>query len=157
MEKTTLKLHEFYSLEAELAGLTQRGEDGSTTVITKGLLSENVKMVVKYWLTDCLKKVTAEKEAVDKLREEIIKRIGVTAEDGTVSIPRFIFKKDEEGKDTQEPESLHPDYLQFEKEYNELLQEDRTLEHFAFSLDHFSNVESGENYPTFFKLIKVAE
>ena len=67
MEKITLKLSEFYQLEAELNGLSnqQTGE-----VISKGLLSEKIKLTTKYWLSDLNKKVAAEKESVEKLKEE---------------------------------------------------------------------------------------
>ena len=62
MEKITLKLHEFYALEAELNGVSnnQTGE-----VIAKGLLSEKIKLTTKYWLSDLNKKVAAEKESVE--------------------------------------------------------------------------------------------
>jgi hypothetical protein len=67
MEKITLKLSEFYQLEAELNGVTnqQTGE-----VLSKGLLSEKIKLTTKYWLHDLNKKVAAEKESVEKLKEE---------------------------------------------------------------------------------------
>jgi len=44
MEKITLKLQEFYQLEAELNGVTnqQTGE-----VLAKGLLSEKIKLTTK--------------------------------------------------------------------------------------------------------------
>ena len=54
MEKVSLKLFEFYNLEAELSGLTNQ-QTGQ--VISKGLLNEKIKLTTKYWLTDLLKKV----------------------------------------------------------------------------------------------------
>jgi hypothetical protein len=67
MEKVTLKLHEFYALDAELNGVMnqQTGE-----VIAKVLLGEKIKLTTKYWLTDLSKKAAAEKEAVEKLKED---------------------------------------------------------------------------------------
>ena len=67
MEKVTLKLQEFYSLESELNGVVnnQTGE-----VVAKGLLSEKIKLTTKYWLHDLSKKVSTEKESVEKLKEE---------------------------------------------------------------------------------------
>ena len=57
MEKITLKLYEFYNLEAELNGLVnqQTGEK-----IASGLLSEKLSMVTKYWLSDLAKKIATE-------------------------------------------------------------------------------------------------
>ena len=67
MEKVTLKLAEFYQLEAELNGVTnqQTGE-----VVSKGLLSERVKLTTKYWLVDLAKKVAAEKAAEEDRRQK---------------------------------------------------------------------------------------
>jgi len=87
MEKVTLKLHEFYALEAELNGVVnnQTGE-----VLSKGLLTEKIKLSTKYWLSDLAKKVTTEKESVEKLKEELIKKHGETDETGNISIPTYI-------------------------------------------------------------------
>jgi hypothetical protein len=49
---------------------------------------------------------------------------------------------------------LNPDFQQFEKEFNELLQTDKDLEYKPFKLEDFEKVETTENYATFFKLIK---
>lgn len=144
MEKTTLKLYEFLSLEAELLGTTnqQTGE-----VISKGLLSENIRLVIKYWLTELTKKASAEKTVINEMRDDLLKK---HLKEGETSIQTIIVNKD----GTQE---VNPAYLEFDKELAELLQEEKQLEHFSFSLDHFNNVESSNNYSTFFKLIKVTE
>jgi len=73
MDKITLKLQEFYQLHSELNGFVspQTGE-----VVSKGLLTEKVKLITKYWLTDLAKKINTEKESIDKLREELIKKYG---------------------------------------------------------------------------------
>lgn len=156
MEQTTLKLHEFYALEAELGGVFNR-QTGE--VASKGLLAENIKLPTKYWLTDLLKKVATEKESIEKLKEELIKKHGNEDEQGNVSIPMYLFKKevDKEGNEKEVPYDMNPDYVKFDKDFNDLLQEERTIEHFAFTLDQFENVESDSNYGTFFKLIKAAE
>ena len=69
MEKTSLKLREFYSLQVELNGLVgnKTGE-----IIAKALLSEKIKLTTKYWLTDLDKKVSTERETIEKLREELM-------------------------------------------------------------------------------------
>ena len=73
MEKITLKLSEFYQLAAELEGLVnqQTGEK-----LSNGLLNEKVKLTTKYWLSDLAKKVGAEKEAVEKIKNELIQKHG---------------------------------------------------------------------------------
>ena len=153
MEKVTLKLAEFYQLEAELNGVTnqQTGE-----VVSKGLLSERVKLTTKYWLVDLAKKVAAEKESIDKLREELVKKYGVE-ENGSVSIPLYINEViDDETKEVVSRE-VNPDFIAFQNDFNALLQEERELEYHPFKLEEFENVETEGVYVTFFKLIKVGE
>jgi hypothetical protein len=153
MEKVSLKLFEFYNLEAELNGVVnqQTGES-----VTKGLLNEKIKLTTKYWLTDLAKKVGEEKQSVEKLKEELIKKHGDTSEDGAVSIPMYInIVTDEQGEVTSR--DVNPKFVEFQSDFNKLLQEERELEHKAFSLEDFESVESDGNYSTFFKLIKVGE
>ena len=153
MEKITLKLSEFYQLEAELNGLSnqQTGE-----VISKGLLSEKIKLTTKYWLHDLSKKVAAEKESVEKLKEELIKKYG-KEENGAISIPLYINEViDEDTKEVTSRE-VNPDFIKFQNDFNALLQEERELEYRVFKLEEFEGVESEGVYNTFFKLVKVEE
>jgi hypothetical protein len=153
MEKVTLKLQEFYQLEAELNGVTnqQTGE-----VLAKGLLSEKIKLTTKYWLTDLVKKITAEKESIDKLREELVKKYGVE-ENGGINIPIYINEViDDETKEVVSRE-VNPNFVSFQNDFNLLLQEERELEYHPFKLEEFENVETEGVYVTFFKLIEVGE
>jgi len=153
MEKVTLKLHEFYALDAELNGVMnqQTGE-----VIAKGLLSEKIKLTTKYWLTDLAKKAAAEKEAVEKLKEDLIKKHGEEDEKGGVSIPMYInIVTNEQGETTSK--EVNPKFVEFQNAFNTLLQEEKELEYKAFKLEEFESVESDGVYNTFFKLVKVGE
>ena len=153
MEKVTLKLAEFYQLEAELNGVTnqQTGE-----VVSKGLLSERVKLTTKYWLADLAKRIASEKESIDKLREELVKKYGVE-ENGSVSIPIYINEViDDETKELVSRE-VNPNFVSFQNDFNSLLQEERELEYHPFKLEEFENVETEGVYVTFFKLIEVGE
>jgi hypothetical protein len=153
MEKITLKLYEFYNLEAELNGVTnqQTGE-----VTSKGLLAEKIKMTTKYWLNDLVKKVVAEKEACEALKQELIKKHGEADEQGNVSIPMYVnIVTDEEGQTVSR--EVNPKFVEFQTEFNAVLNEDKELEHKGFTLEEIENVESEGKYDTFFKLIKVGE
>jgi hypothetical protein len=150
MEKVTLKLHEFYALEAELNGVVnnQTGE-----VLSKGLLSEKIKLSTKYWLTELGKKVSAEKEAVEKLKEELIKKHGTEDEKGGIAIPMYInIVTNEEGEVTSR--EVNPKFVEFQNEFNALLQEEKEVEYKEFKLTDFESVESEGVYVTFFKLVK---
>jgi hypothetical protein len=150
MEKVTLKLHEFYALEAELNGVVnnQTGE-----VLSKGLLAEKIKLSTKYWLTELGKKVSAEKEAVEKLKEELIKKHGTEDDKGGIAIPMYInIVTNEEGEVTSR--DINPKFVEFQNEFNALLQEEKEVEYKEFKLSDFENVESEGIYVTFFKLVK---
>ena len=153
MNKVTFKLYEFYNLDAELNGVVnqQNGE-----VVSKGLLAEKIKLTTKYWLNDLAKKVADEKKAVEALKEELIKKHGEADENGSVSIPMYInIVTNEEGEIVSR--EVNPKYVDFQNDFNALLQEERELEHKAFKLEDFDNVESDGVYTTFFKLIEVSE
>ena len=145
MKKISLKLHEFYQLEAELNGVTntKTGE-----VIAKGLLNEKIKLTTKYWLSDLVKKVSAEKESIEKLKEELIKKHGTTDKEGNVGIQMYI--KDDINE-------VNPDFTKFQNDFNSLLSEDRDLEYKGFKLEDFDNVETDSNYIVFFKLVAINE
>jgi hypothetical protein len=154
MEKVTLKLSEFYQLEAELNGVVNQST-GET--LSKGLLGEKIKLTTKYWLHDLNKKVAAEKESVEKLKEELIKKYGKEDEEGRISIPLYINEVvDDETKEVVSRE-INPDFVKFQNDFNALLSEERDLEYKSFKLEDFESVETDGVYNTFFKLIKVNE
>jgi molybdopterin converting factor small subunit len=151
MEKITLKLSEFYELDAELNGFTNQ-QTGD--VISKGLLSEKIKLTTKYWLHDLSKKISAEKESVEKLKEELIKKYG-REENGNITIPVYINESiDQETKEVKSRD-VNPNFVMFQNDFNALLQEERDLEYHTFKLEEFNDVETSSVYNTFFKLIKV--
>lgn len=150
MEKITLKIFEFYSLDAEINGVVnqQSGE-----VLVKGILREKLSLVTKYWLTELGKKVAAEKAVVEELKDELIKKHGEKDSEGKISIGMFL---EEPGAEGEEPKRTpNPSFKDFEKEFNELLSAEKELEYKPISLESLSSVESAESYPTLFKLIKV--
>ena len=153
MKKISLKLFEFYNLESELNGVMnqQTGEK-----ISAGLLAEKLKLTTKYWLTELAKKVAAEKTTVETLKEELIKKHGEADETGNISIPMYIdIVKDEDGKIVDGKNN--PKFIEFQNEFNALLQEEKELEYKPVNLNELENIESDGNYPTFFKLVVADE
>ena len=153
MEKISLKLFEFYNLDSELSGVMnqQTGEK-----ISVGLLAEKLKLTTKYWLTELAKKVAAEKTTVETLKEELIKKHGEADETGNISIPMYIdIVKDEDDKIIDGKNN--PKFIEFQTEFNALLQEEKELEYKPVLLSELENIESDGNYPTFFKLVVADE
>lgn len=142
MNKKSLKLAEFYQLEAELNGVvnTQTGEK-----VVQGILSQKLPLNVKYWLNDLAKRVKEQKDECEKLREELIKKHG-EEKDGAIQIPFFV--KDEEGNDVQN-EKL----VAFQQEYASLLNEERELEYKSIKLSDIGNLETEEVYEKLFSLL----
>ncbi len=144
MEKITLKLYEFYNLDAELNGIPDKE--------IPGLLREKLSIVLKYWLNDLSKKVVTERQEIDTLKNDLIKKYGTEDKDGNINIPMIIEEtNDETGETTKK---VNPSYQDFEKEFSELLQTDRELEYKPLKLSDFENLETTNNYTTLFKLIK---
>ena len=163
MEKITLKLFEFYNLDAELNGLVNQST-GET--ITAGLLREKLPLVTKYWLTELGKKVAAEKTAIEELKNDLIKKYGKEDDRGGISIPMVIDDLDTDGNpikdmDAEENEvvrkKMNPDFQKFEKEFNELLQTEKELEYKPILLSDLEKVETEQNYVTLFKLVKAED
>ena len=174
MEKITFKLYDFLNLEADLNGIRnqQTGE-----VLRKGLLSHPLPMTTKYWLTKLAKSIAEEKSIIDGLRDELVKKYGTDKGDGVISVPMYIDELDSKGKpkmtkvklSEHEPEKevpkqiINPAYLSFEKEYQEVLVQEKEFEYRPFSLKEFSShdypngIESDEVYETFFRLVTDAD
>lgn len=156
MEKISLKLFEFLNLEAEINGLVNQNT-GET--LTKGLLSEKLNMITKYWITDLNKRLTEQKESINKLRDELIIKYGSQDEQGGYQlIPSF--RKEDGVDENGQPKFImepNPDFFEFQKEYNDLLNQERELEYKPFNIVDFKHVETEGNYSTFFKLVKVED
>lgn len=160
MEKITLKLHEFYSLESEINGLVNKE---TNEVLIKGLLNEKIKLTTKYWLTDLVTKLTSEITSIEKLKEGLAIKYGKNDGNGNYTIEIMIDKLDDEGNvvmvagedDTQVPSKVvNPNLLSYQKEVNELLNQDRDVEYKPFKLTDFDEIVTTDNYQLIFKLIE---
>lgn len=142
MDKKTLKLVQFFNLEAELNGAVnpQTGEK-----LTKGILSEKLQLKTKYWLSDLSKRVKEQTDACQTLRDELIKKYG-EEKDGGVYITQFV---EEDGKKV-----VNPKFISFQNEFNALMDEEREIEYKEISIDELGQVETTEVYETLFSLLK---
>lgn len=139
MERIILKLFEFYNLHEELNGISSA--DGKT-MLTHGLLKEKLSIVTKYWINELAKKVAVEKEAIDSLKDELVRKYGKENENGIISVNMFL-----------EEETVNPNYLLLQKEFSTLLETEKELEYKPLKLSDFENLKTENNYAIFYKLI----
>ena len=153
MQKVTLKIYEILSLDIELNGFT---DPQSGKMIAEGILSKDLKLTVKYWLSDLADKVGKEKDKISKLREEIIKKFGTQDEKGGVFIPMYVNQVlDESGKMVSG--DANPAYDNFQKEYQLLLEETVEVEYKELKLSDIEGIALKDNPRVFFKLISKPE
>jgi len=149
MVKTKLKLIEISDLSEEIHGLQDR-QTGEK--VQKGLLDEKLSLVQKYWLTDLGKKTKEVVDEIEPLRNEVISKYGTTGPDGGIGISAIIEEKNEEGVViSRKP---NPNWDLFNKEYFELMSQEKEVEHQEFLLNDFSDVKSENRYAIFQTLLK---
>jgi hypothetical protein len=149
MEKIILKLHEVYELNLELKGSINQ-QTGET--IRKGILDEKISISVKYWLDKLSEKLKTEIDLVEKLKEEIIRKLGVVDEQGNYSIPLRINEKFND-KDELLSYDVNPTFLEYQSEFEKLINQEVEIEYNAINLEDI-NIQS-EVYPRIlFKLTK---
>lgn len=141
MSKKKLSLGEIINLEAEINGLTnqQTGE-----VILKGLLAENISLVIKYRLTKLVESLASDKKTLDDMRNELVKKYGESDGKGNISVETHLDKAK-----TQ----LNPKFEEFAKEYNTLLAEQKEIDFPTITLEDIKDVKSEGFYGMFLRLI----
>jgi hypothetical protein len=149
MKIKKIKLFEALNLEAEITGVsnTQTGER-----LVEGLVSQKIPIVTKYWLNTLLESLEKEKTKLTNLREELIKKYGEEDNNGAIGISQSIKtdKLDEQGNPVY---VVNPNYIEFIKEYNPILEENIDINLPSISLDELSKIETSDNYPLIFKYL----
>jgi hypothetical protein len=138
-----LTLQEIYKLDTELNGFVNQ-ETGE--ILSLGLLSENLSLPTKYWLTNLAKRTSSEKSIINQLKEDLIVKYGTKDKNDNFEIPVW----------TDETKTnFNPLYIQFQEEFNGLLQEVKEIEYHEFKLEEFNDVKTSDNYIIFYKLIQI--
>lgn len=150
MEKIKLKLVDVLQLESEINGFTNP-ETGEK--VYEGFLKQNLSIILKYELTELSDVLTKERKKVDGLRDELIKKHGETDDKGGIMVKMFNEEKDEEGNVTSR--TINQKYLDFDKEYGELLNTEIELEHPEITKDDLKDAgKTKDSYQVLYKLIK---
>ena len=143
MAHIKLTLQEIYKLDTELNGFVN---PSTGEILSLGLLNEKLSLPTKYWLTNLTKKTSSEKLVIDQLKEDLIVKYGTKDKNNIFEI---VVWTDETKTD------FNPSYIQYQQEFNTLLQEVIEIEYHEFKLDDFKNIETSDNYTIFYKLIQV--
>ena len=149
MEKLTLKLGDVLQLGHELNGLTNP-ETGER--IYEGFLNQNLSIILKYELTDLGEFLIKERKKIEGLRDELIKKHG-TEINGSVAVKMYLEEKDGEGNVIGNV--INPKYVEFDNEYNLLLNQEIEIEYPEISKEDLKDAgKTKDQYRVLFKLIK---
>ena len=137
-----LKLHEIVALHYELNGITKQSKDGSSEIISQGLMKQKTNMKTKLYLQRLNAVVSAEFKLYSEAEQELFKKYG-EEKDGMITI------KNEKIADlTKEREDL----LTAEKDIDV-----STLWSGDLTIDSVADIETDEIYPVFLKLIDIKQ
>jgi hypothetical protein len=144
MKTIDLRLDEVLLLLVELEGF-RKPDTGE--VILKGFINQTLPLKEKYWLNKLINSLTNEKQEIEKLRNQLIEKFGEKDESNSIFIPMMV-----EG--TNEP---NPQYLKFQTEYQELLNETKTINYKPISFETLESITTEDTYNLIFKLVEDAE
>jgi hypothetical protein len=141
MNKIKLTLGEVLSLEAEINGAAN---PQTKEVIVKGLLSENINLVIKYRLSKLVESLASDKKTLEGLRDELIKKYGEEDGKGGIMIEPF----SDEAKTIQNPK-----FVSFVNEYNALLAEEKEIDFPHVTLNDIKDIKGESFYGVFLSQI----
>lgn len=131
-----------------VAELTQLNTELVGTEKHTGLLQEKLPMVLKYHLTKLAKIAAEEVETTEKLRNELVTKLGTKNEEtGEITIPKVI-----PGEGSNELVT-NPVFVEYVKEFSDILNVKKDVEHYKFKLTEFENLSTDAVYPVFMSLI----
>lgn len=152
MKKVNLSLGQILDLDAELVGQKnpQTGE-----LITPGVLDLELDLVVKYYLEKLVKQTTEQKNLVDKLREDLIKKHG-TQNGDSWGISMFTDEvKDETGKVISGV--INPAFVTFKEDISKLLEQEAEIVVKELKIEDFVGIKTKTRPKQLFDLLEENE
>lgn len=146
MKNYSLSNAEVIQLDEELNGKInpQTGEK-----IASGLLSESLPIRTRYWLDRVKNQLEARKTSIEKLKTELIKKLG-EEKDGNFSIQQTT----EEGKGEKKKTIINPNFVEFITEYSKVLEEKEDIACPELTIEDLGDLKTELNLTVFFKLIQ---
>jgi len=142
-KKTKLNVLQLRDLHLEL--------NGDTALGTKGLLQERIPFVLKFHMSSVAKIALEVYSTTEDMRVELIKQYGVVSDTGYVNIEQTLIEIDE--TTGLEKQVENPNYIKFIKEWSDIVQVEKEIEHYPFNIEEFKDLETDFNYRTVFLII----
>lgn len=139
MEKIKLTLGQVLELDAELNGYINPQTEEK---VLDGFLKQNISMLVRYRMSTLVNNVAAEKATIDKMRDELVTKHGDQTEAGYNVVLRL------------ESGEINPKFLDFQREYSEVLTETTEIEYKPLASKDIEEVITTDNYNILLKLIQ---
>jgi hypothetical protein len=139
--KIELELGKILDLEVEINGFNDK-TSGEQIIV--GFINQKIPLYVKYSLTELSKFLNEQKKIIETLRDELVKKYGEIKENDVVFLSMYLNNDNKE---------INPNYIEFEKEYNELLFLKKEFEYTPIDFDVLKKVETTENYPMLYLLV----
>ena len=148
MKKLSLSNAEILQLDEELNGYVNQ----ATREQVKGLLSEPLPIKTKYWLERINSQVSSRKTSIEKLRNEIVEKLGDEI-DGVKQIPLTI----EEGKGDKKKVVQNPKLKEFAEEFGKVLDEKEDIDIPVLTIEDLGTASTQVRLNIFMKLIEEQE
>lgn len=148
MKKLLLSNAEVLQLDVELNGIQSQDESQAR----KGILSEPLPIKTRYWLDRVNSQVSSIKSSVEKLRNELVDKLGQEV-DGVKQIPLFV----ESGKGKDKEKVLNPKIEEFTKEFNTILEQEEELNVPALRIEDLGDLKTDIVLKVLFKLLEDPE
>lgn len=149
METLKIKLGQIFEVDAEINGISSTNELGEQVILIKGFINESLSLTTKYWLLELNKEVNKVKSSLESLRDELIKKYGVEdKETGKIIISLYLPGTEEFDDDNNIINGTpNPIYIEFKKEYSDLINDDLEIQYKPIPLSVLSRIETESVYP----------
>jgi hypothetical protein len=127
----------------------------SGEVMQKGLVNQNISIKLKYWLNVLGETVNREDKIVKELYNDLGFKYGQQDENGNMVIQPYMKIEDGVDEENNLKYTYLPNsgFLEFQKEYSNLLETSKEIQYTPFKLSEIENLTFEENYPIFNKFI----
>lgn len=149
METLKIKLGQIFEIDAEINGISSTNELGEQVTLIKGFINESLSLTTKYWLLELNKEINKVKSSLESLRDELIKKYGVEdKETGKITIPLYLPGTEEfDDNNNIINGTTNPVYIEFQKEYSELMNDDLEIQYKPIPLSILTRIETESVYP----------